>query len=236
MKTFRVLACCLAMAIPQIALGQDDEGGNDVAKEMKRIAALGPGVHEVQKDKKGQITSCIIVGQARISTALGKAKGIELARDKANLDCSAQFVKWLKEEVSVYQSNEDETIILMEGSEEKENDSLKESAKSVEKNSKKMESVAKGAVRGLQMLHKETDGDGKTYTVVKGFKASNLDALKKLSEDLKSDESASKKNGGGSDSGSGSAEGKKKKNDKEIESGSTTAGDAGDFLPKRKKQ
>jgi hypothetical protein len=97
-----------------------------------------------------------------------------------------------------------------------------------------MESVAKGAVRGLQMLHKETDGDGKTYTVVKGFKASNLDALKKLSEDLKSDESASKKNGGGSDSGS--AEGKKKKNDKEIESGSATAGDAGDFLPKRKKQ
>ena len=233
MKTFRVLACFLAMAIPSIAFGQEDEGGSDVAKQMKRIAALGPGVHEVQKDKKGQITSCIIVGQARISTALGKAKGIELARDKANLDCSAQFVKWLKEEVSVYQSNEDESIILMEGSEEKENDSLKESAKSVEKSSKKMESVAKGAVRGLQMLHKETDGNGKTYTVVKGFKASNLDALKKLSEDLKSDEPSSKKNGG---SESGSAESKKNKNDKEIESGSATAGDAGDFLPKRKKQ
>jgi hypothetical protein len=233
MKTFRVLACFLAMALPPIAFGQEDEGGSDVAKEMKRIAALGPGVHEVQKDKKGQITSCIIVGQARISTALGKAKGIELARDKANLDCSAQFVKWLKEEVSVYQSNEDEAIILMEGSEEKENDSLKESAKSVEKSSKKMESVAKGAVRGLQMLHKETDGDGKTYTVVKGFKASNLDALKKLSDDLKSDEPSSKKNGG---SESGSAESKKKKNDKEIESDSSTAGDAGDFLPKRKKQ
>ena len=233
MKTFRVLACFLAMAIPSIAFGQEDEGGSDVAKQMKRIAALGPGVHEVQKDKKGQITSCIIVGQARISTALGKAKGIELARDKANLDCSAQFVKWLKEEVSVYQSNEDESIILMEGSEEKENDSLKESAKSVEKSSKKMESVAKGAVRGLQMLHKETDGNGKTYTVVKGFKASNLDALKKLSEDLKSDEPSSKKNGG---SESGSAESKKKKNDKEIENDSTTAGDAGDFLPKRKKQ
>ena len=233
MKTFRVLACFLAMAIPSIAFGQEDEGGSDVAKKMKRIAALGPGVHEVQKDKKGQITSCIIVGQARISTALGKAKGIELARDKANLDCSAQFVKWLKEEVSVYQSNEDESIILMEGSEEKENDSLKESAKSVEKSSKKMESVSKGAVRGLQMLHKETDGNGKTYTVVKGFKASNLDALKKLSEDLKSDEPSSKKNGG---SESGSAESKKKKNDKEIEDDSATAGDAGDFLPKRKKQ
>ena len=233
MKTFRVLACILAMALPPIAFGQEDEGGSDVAKEMKRIAALGPGVHEVQKDKKGQITSCIIVGQARISTASGKTKGIELARDKANLDCSAQFVKWLKEEVSVYQSNEDETIILMEGSEEKENDSLKESAKSVEKSSKKMESVSKGAVRGLQMLHKETDGNGKTYTVVKGFKASNLDALKKLSEDLKSDEPSSKKNGG---SESGSAESKKKKNDKEIESDSATAGDAGDFLPKRKKQ
>ena len=234
MKRVHILFCLLAFGLTQVASARDDdEGGNDVAKEFKRIATLGPGVHEVQKDKKGQITSCIIVGQARISTALGKAKGIELARDKANLDCSAQFVKWLKEEVSVYQSNEDESIILMEGSEEKENDSLKESAKSVEKSSKKMESVAKGAVRGLQMLHKETDGNGKTYTVVKGFKASNLDALKKLSEDLKSDEPSSKKNGG---SESGSAESKKKKNDKEIESGSATAGDAGDFLPKRKKQ
>ena len=63
-----------------------------------------------------------------------------------------------------------------------------------------------------------------------------MDALKKLSEDLKSNESASKKNGGGADSGSGSDEGKKKKNDKEIDSDSATAGDAGDFLPKRKKQ
>ena len=228
---YRFFALFLTMGISQFVFAQEDGDDKDVAKEMKRIANLGPGVHEVQKDKKGQIVSCIIVGQARISTALGKTKGIELARDKANLDCSAQFVKWLKEDVSLYQSNEDETIILMEGSEEKENDSLKESAKSVDKSSKKMESISKGAVRGLQMLHKETDGDNKTYTVVKGFKASNLDALKKLSEDLKSDETGAKKNRNGD---TGSSEGKKNKKDKEVESGSATAGDAGDFLPKKK--
>lgn len=198
----------------------------DVEEAMAQIVALGPGVHNIQKDKKGRITSCIVVGQARISTALGKTKGSELAREKANLACSAEFVKWLKEEVTAYQSNDEETVILLEGTEGADDESLKESAKSVEKSSSKMESISKGLVRGLQIIHKAVDGESKTYTIVKGWKADTADGVKRISSDLASDEPAPEKTAAKSST--------KKKIDKEIESGTATSGAASDFLPKKK--
>lgn len=207
-----------------------------VEEAMAKIADLGPGVHNIVKDKKGRIKSCVIVGQARISTALGKSKGIELARDKANLACSAEFVKWLKEEVSVFQSTDDQSVILMEGSEGDDDDSLKEFGKSVEASSKKMASLSTGLIRGLQMLHKAVDGDGKTYTVVKGWKADTAEAVKKVSADLASDEPESKGDKSKKSTGGASKEkAASKKIDKEIESGSATSDDAADFLPKSKK-
>lgn len=213
---------------------ETEEAELTLEEQMSKIAKLEAGVHSIQKDKKGHITSCIVVGHARISTALGKSKGMELAKNKANLDCSAQFVKWLKEEITISESSDDESIILMEGEEGGDEESLKESGKSIEKSNKRIESMSKGLVRGLQMLHKEVDGDGKTYTVVKGYKADTAEGAKKIAADLASDEPAitGKKDG----KAASSKEGKEsKKIDKEIESGSTTSDDAADFLPKKKK-
>lgn len=225
---------CTLLLGGQISHAQNEEDdASSFEERMSNIVALGRGVHNPQKDKKGRITACVVVGQARISTVLGKAKGTENARDKANLACSAEFVKWLKEEVSVYQSNDEETVILLEGEEGGDDESLKESAKSVEKSGKKMESLSKGLVRGLQLLHKEVDGDGKTYTVVKGWKADTAEGVKKVAADLASDKSEL------SDSrdkkSTGEAGGKKKKLDKDIESSSATSDDAAEFFPKRKK-
>jgi len=223
-RTIAVLLLSLSLfaSDPTQPCAADDS----VAEAMAQIVALGPGVHNIQKDKKGRITSCIVVGQARISTVLGKAKGAELARDKANLACSAEFVKWLKEEVTAYQSNDEETVILLEGTEGADDESLKESAKSVEKSSTKMESLSKGLVRGLQIIHKAVDGEGKTYTIVKGWNADTADGVKKISSDLASDEPNSEK--------TAAKPSTKKKIDKEIESGTATSGAASDFLPKKK--
>lgn len=223
----------LGVPLPMV-FGSEDE--SSVSQAFKKIADLGPGVHAIQKDKKGRITACVVVGQARISTSLGKAKGLELARDKANLDCSAQFVKWLKEEATIYLSSDEESLILIEGKEGKEDDSLKESGKAVEKSGKKMESLSKGLVRGLQVIYKELDGEGKTYTIVKGWKADNAEATKRVLNELSSDEpkEKDKKDSNGSSSKTDSAS--PKKLDKEIKSGSTTSDDASEFLPKRNKK
>jgi len=221
-----------------VSFGQEaeEDDGPSMEEQMAKIAALGTGVTAIQKNKQGHITSCLVVGQARISTVLGKAKGIENARNKANLDCSAQFVKWLKEEVNLYESNDEETVTLMEGSEEGDDESLNESGKSVEKSSKKMEFLSKGLVRGLQVLHKEVDGDGKTYTVVKGWKADTAEGVKKVAADLASDEPAGEEEKGKKATGeAGGKKPKDKKIDKDIESDSDTSDDAAEFFPKKKK-
>ncbi len=188
-------------------------------EQMAKLVALGPGVHNVKKDKKGRIVSCIVVGQSRISTALGKAKGLEVARDKAGLACSAEFVKWLKEDVKIFQSTEDETIILLTGEEGGENESILESAKAVEKSTKKIESVSTGLIRGLLVLHKEVDSADKTYTIVKGWKADTADAVKRIDDKSPKDSNKSVP---------------KKKQDKNIEDETVTSKAADAFFSKPK--
>ena len=221
----------------QSSFGQEvEDEAPSKEEEMAELAALGPGVHHILKDKEGNITSCMVVGQARISTVLGKAKGLEIARDKANLACSTEFIKWLKEEVTFFQSNEDETIFLMEGSEGDDDESLSETGKSIDKNSRKSGSISKGLVRGLQIIHKDVDSDGETYTVIKGWSARTAQGVKKVASDLASDEPESKKAEGKGKKGQ--ADGKRsngKSLDKEYESSSVTSDAAEEFLPKRKR-
>ena len=204
----------------------DDAPAKAAATEddpFAKFVKLGPGVHAIKKDKKGQIRSCIIVGQVRISTALGKEKGLELARDKASLAIAAEYVKWLKEEVSVYQGREEENIILMEGSEEPDKETLKETGKAIERSSTKIESISKGLVRGLQLLHKDISEDGKTLTLIKGWKSDMVEATKKVAADSKSDEPAKP--------ATGKEAAGKKKIDKTIKGEKVTSDVAKEFLP-----
>src|SRR4051812_25170213 len=90
------------------------------------------------------------------------------------MDAKGQFSKWLSEKVSVRQSGEDESIILVEGAGE---GAPKESGKAIEKSSSKFESVSKNLIRGLQVVHVEQSGTDATYTVVMGWDAATAKAL-----------------------------------------------------------
>src|SRR5947209_2683018 len=89
----------------------------DANKVIGDLADLGPGVHRIKTDDEGRITSCVVVGQTRISTVLGNSKGVQDARAKARLSCEAEFVRWLKTKVDVHAKNDEETILFLEGSE-----------------------------------------------------------------------------------------------------------------------
>jgi hypothetical protein len=208
--------------------GQDVTGNEpekpSVDEVMAKFIKLGPGVYAIKKNRQGRITSCVAVGQARISTVLGKGKGLEVARQKADLDASAQFVKWLKEEVTVNLSSDEETVILLEGAESGEDDSFAESGKSVEKTSRKMQSVANGLIRGMQIIYKDVDGEGRTYTLIKGWKADNSEGVKRLRADLASDRPRS--NAGEKKDQPTTAS----TNDKQIDSEGVASDDAADYL------
>jgi hypothetical protein len=214
-----------------IAQESNDSARSPAEKTMAKIAALGPGVHAIQKDKKGRITSCVVVGQSRISTALGKAKGLEEARKRAALSASAEFVKWLKQDVTIVENTDDETVTLLEGTEEDNQDALKESGKAVEKTDTKIKSISQGLVRGLQVLYVRTEGESKTLTVVEGWKADTSEQVKKVASDSKKDDAESAET---ASSKSDSEHSKSTKGEKQIQDSETTSPDADDYvLPAR---
>lgn len=137
----------------------------DSAGKIQQLAELGPGVHKIQKDEAGRMKSCVIVGQARISTVLGNAKGLELARKRANLNANAEFVKWMEGSVKAVESMTNESIVYLEGSAQ----AISESGKATEVTKDNVELVAQGIVRGMSLIGFNQDGTGGTLTVVYGW-------------------------------------------------------------------
>ncbi len=204
------------------------------SKALDEIAQLGPGVHHVKPDNKGRIQTCVVVGQSRISTVLGKSKGLQDARTKARLACEAEFVRWLKTKVDVHVKNEEETILFQEGSEENDKEALRESGKSVEKTTQKFESTAQGLVRGLQVLGVVEDAKNKRYTLVMGWSAKTANATKKVQADLEDADPAKAGNArkpGSAVKGEGEKTGAaKKRDDKKLEDRKVASPDLKKFL------
>jgi hypothetical protein len=232
MRTRLFVATALAVALAAGTTWADDKNTKDaeVEKALSKIAQLGPHVEVTNKDAKGRITSCVVVGQSRISTVLGKAKGLETARQRARNACSVEFLRWLKEKPVVLHGQRDETITLLEGSEDNsKDDALKESGKAVEKSSTKFASISAGLVRGLQVLHVEVSDKDKTYTLVMGWSAENAKATERIENgDKEPKDGESNK----PDESSTTSKEVKKVLDKKIESKKVTSDDARKFLPK----
>jgi len=142
-----------------------------VAQEtVDSLANLGPGVHDIKKDN-GQLKSLKVVGLARISTALGAAKGVEVAQSRAQLSAQQQFVEWIKANVSSIRSSGSETIISLESGP----DGPTESGKGVETDKNSVTSQAQGLVRGLTLIGKKQDAENQTLFLVYGWSAANTD-------------------------------------------------------------
>lgn len=135
------------------------------SEKVQQLAGMGPGVHKVQKDEAGRMKSCVIVGQARISTVLGNAKGLEMARKRANLSANAEFVKWMKSSVKAIETMTNESIVYLEGSDK----ALSESGKATEVTKENVELVSQGVVRGMTLIGVHQDGSGGVFTAVFGW-------------------------------------------------------------------
>jgi MinD-like ATPase involved in chromosome partitioning or flagellar assembly len=184
----RIAGICTAFLV--LAFAVDVARGEEKVKEAAKIdyseiAEAGPGVYKVVTDKAGRIQSCLVVGSSRISTVLGAAKGKEIARQRAALQADAEFIKWLKAEVSVHETRQDEIILFLEGNKENDKEARREAGKATEKNTAQFQSAAKGLVRGMQVKHFEVNAKEKTLTVVKLWKAKTASAVKDIEKDLK---------------------------------------------------
>jgi hypothetical protein len=128
---------------------------------VKRLADLGEGVHEV-KTEGSKLKSLKVVGQERISTVLGEAKGLQTAQKRATLKANAAFVDWMKRHATSIASMNDEIIITMIG----DGQSVVEQGKSSESNRQEIVTKAEGLVRGLTLVAKDQNPDTKMMTLV----------------------------------------------------------------------
>ena len=182
----RALAAVCLVVVAFLGACADDKPSNqpekksDNAELYAKLVEAGIGVYKVELDDKGRVRSAIVVGQSRISTALGTEKGKEVARQRAELAAKGAFAKWLNEKVSVHQKSEDETILFLEGNQGKDGDAVKESGKAVEKTTSKIESLATSMMRGFKVVHVEVRAADKSYTLVYRWDARSVAATGKL--------------------------------------------------------
>lgn len=146
------------------------------------------GVSKVILNKKKQIITVYVNGRAPISTTLGKTRGIEAARKRADQNANAELVKWLSSKVTIIEDTKDETITVIEGMENGEEGALQETAKAIEKSTTKFTAVAENMVRGLTVAHIEQNGEDKLMVVIKKLDVTMLGSIKNLQRNLNSEE------------------------------------------------
>lgn len=149
-----------------------------VEESFANIVALGPGVHRIKTDPDGRVQSCIVVAQSPVSTVLGPARGLQIARSRAELAAAAEFVKWLKRSTEVRETSETETVVVLEGTDKGGQASRHETGKRLEKDTAQYTVAARGLVRGLQVLHVDIDAEEGTYTLVMGWSADGAAAAR----------------------------------------------------------
>lgn len=161
-----LMAVCLAILVFNgVSYAQSSAVTPSPEDKVLTMAELGPGVHKIKSDDYGRLESCIVVGQARISTVLGVSKGLLVARRNAKLSAEKEYVKWMKTHVKAVEKSGDETLFILENAGE----GLLETGKSIETNEETIEVEAQGAVRGLQVLGVHQDGETKLLSVVLGW-------------------------------------------------------------------
>ena len=164
MKIKLMLGLVLAAFVCGISYAQEDQ--------IKQLANLGPGVHKVKTDETtGALKSCVVVGQARITTVLGLNKGLMTARRDARLSAENEFVKWVETNSQGVQGKGDEQTILIQGA----GNQRSESGKSIETSAEALSSAAHGAIRGFEVVgYDQTGGEGDgILTAVFGWSPAN---------------------------------------------------------------
>ncbi len=154
--------------------------GQTAGYDWGKVTDLGPGVQNIRLDERGKVKSLVVVGEARISTVLGMAKGKRVATQRARMNAKAELVKFLRERVVSVEQDQEETIIQLKG----DGKSVTEEGKSVEHTLTKVERVAEGMIRGMITIHikvTEPAADGsQMLRVILGWSAKSNKVAKQV--------------------------------------------------------
>jgi len=142
------------------------------AEALQKIIDAPAGVFDPEYNEDGVLLRLKIKGVSEVTRGLGAARAERIARQNAERNARATFVRFLREEVSV-QENEREEVILVEKDGE-------EQAGFKQVSTRVIETRANGLLRGLILLDERYTGEGaaRTVTVVYGWSKKLADAAR----------------------------------------------------------
>ena len=161
----RILFIALVTAVTAGAASADDAAKAERKARIEKYIEMGQsGVYYKEETdvKNGVITQAYIVGTASISSVLGEAEGLELAKEKAEESAKSAFVKWLGSSVTVRKTVKEEILLTTEGADGE----LKESGKKVERRTKEFDETASAMVRGMKLVGTSQSGKEKKFIIV----------------------------------------------------------------------
>lgn len=158
-----------------------------VEHAMMRIAAFGPGVHNIVTSKNRSIASCLVVGHVQIDLTRSNAESVQFAQCQAIANCDQTFQAWLNSEATVFCSHAGDAAILTDGTKVHESP-IDGFGFCIDKTTADYSKVVQCLCSNLQTLHIQVDGDTKSVTVVRGWKSDTPDGLKRLLVEPKSQE------------------------------------------------
>ena len=145
---------------------------------LQKMLDAPAGVFAPEYDANGVLLRLKIKGVSELTSALRGPRAERLARERAERLAKADFVKFLKEEVSV-RSNDREEIIIVEkdGIEQAGYKNVSETV---------IETRAQGLLRGLIVLVDRFDGEGgdRTATVIFGWSKKLADAARTAQSEM----------------------------------------------------
>jgi len=148
---------------------------------LNKMISAPAGVFAPEYNEDGILLRLKIKGEMEVTRALGAARAERLARQSAERNAKAAFVKFLKEEVSV-QENEREEVIIVEKDGEEQAGYKNVSTRTIE-------TKANGLLQGLILLDERYTGEGarRTATVVFGWSKKLADAARTAQAEMAKD-------------------------------------------------
>lgn len=171
--TFAAALAAVTLLAPTTIWAEEGDSGEGASEgqstrnaAMKEFADLGTGVHKPKLNVNNTLVSCIIVGQAPISKAFGKARGIVDAKKKAKLAAEAAFVSWMKTVVSDIRQSGETTEVHINAGALDENGEPIEQGQRTETSSQITTAQAQGQLRGMRQMGIDQDAEQGLMTLV----------------------------------------------------------------------
>jgi len=151
------------------------------AEALRKMLNAPAGVFDPEYDDDGVLLRLKIKGEAAVSRGLSAARAEIAARQSAERNAKAAFVKFLKEEVSVQENEREELIIVEKDGEEQAG------YKNV--STRVIDTRANGLLRGLIVLDERYTGEGgaRKATVIFGWSKKLADAARTAQAEMARD-------------------------------------------------